>query len=69
MYSTAVHKNGASAHASNLLRRDAAAMPVEKIMQNKPPKVPIAQTNAPEIHGEILPYCRITVSTHGSTTG
>ena len=53
----------------SLPRREAAAMPVEKIMQNRPPNVPIAQTNAADTHGEMLPYCRITVSTHGSTTG
>ena len=67
--SRAVQRNGASRQANGLLFLDASATPVEKIMQISPPTNPIIPTKAAEIHGSILPYCRMTVSTHGRHTG
>ena len=68
-YSRAVHRNGARRHASSLLFFDAKATPVEKIVQIRPPMKPIRPTNPAAIHGSMLPYCFMTVSTQGRHTG
>src|SRR6202522_3283528 len=68
-YSNAVHRNGAIAQASNLLRREASATTVENMVQIKPPTKPINPTNAAAIHDPIFRYCPITVSTQGKHTG
>src|ERR1700735_232753 len=68
-YSKVVHRNGARRHASNLLFFDATATPVKKTVQTKPPMKPIRPTKPAAIHGSMLPYCFITVSTQGRHTG